>query len=63
MWITGAGSRRTRLLSIANNPSLPGSYQVTATVVSASTGKRTRETVGFDVQTCDFNRSIVITIP
>lgn len=46
--------------TVANDMQLlPGSYQVTATVVVA--GKRTTKTVGFDVTTCDFNPSIVIT--
>jgi hypothetical protein len=37
---------------------LPGSYQVTASVIVG--GKRMRKTVGFDVGTCDFNPTIVI---
>jgi hypothetical protein len=48
-----------------SNPAqlLPGSYQVTATVISSTTGKNTKKTVGFDVQTCTFNQNIVIVIP
>ncbi len=42
---------------------LPGSYDVTATVLSASTGKRVKKTVAFDANTCTFNQNIVITIP
>jgi hypothetical protein len=37
---------------------LPGSYQVTASVVI--NGKRSSQTVGFNVNTCDFNPNIVI---
>lgn len=37
---------------------LPGSYQVTASVVV--NGKRMTKTVGFNVDTCDFNPNIVI---
>lgn len=42
---------------------LPGSYRVVAQVRSASTGKMEQRTVGFDVQTCDFNPTITIVIP
>jgi hypothetical protein len=38
---------------------LPGSYQVTATA-TLSNGKRASKTVGFDVQTCDFNPTVVV---
>jgi hypothetical protein len=37
---------------------LPGSYQVTASAIVD--GKRKSRTVGFDVDTCDFNPNIVI---
>jgi len=37
---------------------LPGSYQVTATAII--NGKRKSLTVGFNVDTCDFNPTVVI---
>jgi hypothetical protein len=37
---------------------LPGAYQITATAIV--NGKRTRKTVGFDLDTCGFNPTIVI---
>jgi len=46
--------------TIANDMQLlPGSYQVTATAIVG--GKRMSKTVGFDVTTCDFDPSVVIT--
>ncbi len=52
-----------REYSTVSNPIqlLPGSYQVTATAVVG--GKRKSKTVGFDVQTCTFNPTVVITLP
>ena len=52
-------------LGTVSNPIMlaPGSYTVTATVVSATTGKNAKKTVAFDVQTCTFNPNIVIVIP
>ena len=37
---------------------LPGSYQVTATAIV--NGKRKNKSVGFDVDTCDFNPTIIV---
>ena len=37
---------------------LPGAYQVTATAII--NGKRRTLVVGFDVQTCDFNPTLVV---
>ena len=37
---------------------LPGNYLVTATAIVS--GKRVNKTVGFSVNTCDFNPNIVI---
>jgi hypothetical protein len=37
---------------------LPGSYLVTATALV--NGKRQNKTVGFDVQTCDFNPTVIV---
>jgi hypothetical protein len=38
---------------------LPGSYQVTATIIDAG-GRRRSKTVAFDVNTCSFNPDIVV---
>lgn len=40
---------------------LPGSYQVT--VQAIINGKRKSQVVGFDVQTCDFNPTVVVDFP
>jgi hypothetical protein len=37
---------------------LPGSYTVTATAII--NGKRKSKTVAFDVQTCDFNPTVLV---
>jgi hypothetical protein len=39
----------------------PGSYVVTVTGIVD--GKRKKKTVGFDVQTCDFNQNVVVDLP
>jgi hypothetical protein len=39
----------------------PGSY--TLTVSAIVNGKLKKKTVGFDVQTCDFNQNIVVDLP
>ncbi len=45
--------------TVANDMQLlPGSYQVTVTVVIG--GKRQTKTIGFDVGTCDFNPNILV---
>jgi hypothetical protein len=52
-------------LGTVSNPIMlaPGSYTVTATVISATTRKNTKKTVAFDVSTCTFNPNITIVIP
>jgi hypothetical protein len=39
----------------------PGSYVVTVTGIV--NGRRFKKTVGFDVQTCDFNQNVVVDLP
>jgi Abnormal spindle-like microcephaly-assoc'd, ASPM-SPD-2-Hydin len=39
----------------------PGSYVVTVTGIV--NGRRAKKTVGFDVQTCDFNQNVVVDLP
>jgi len=40
----------------------PGAYRLTVAIIDG-TGKRVSKTVGFDVQTCDFNANIVVNFP
>lgn len=57
--------RYHREFGTAANPVqlLPGSYVVTATVVSATTGRSAKRTVALDLTSCSFNQNIVIVIP